>query len=457
MRLLLVFFLICTLCITSCRKSNVISTDKDIRLSFSSDTVLFDTVFTSVGSTNKRIKVYNTHPQAVSISNIRLSGGNTSNFSLIINGKTTNQESNLKIDGKDSISIFIKVLINPNNQSLPFIVQDSILFSTNGNAQSVQLVAYGQNAVFINDQLITSNTNWTNKLPYIIYKSVTIAPEVTLNIQPGAKVLFHNHAAMRVRGSLNVQGIPTKQVLFSGDRMESFYTEEPGQWNGIYFYNSSSRSSIQHATIKNAIIGITADSLTKDGSPKLLLNNTLIKNMSITAFVGYGASFTAFNNLFYNCGQYLLYGIGGGLYNLKHNTFAGYNNAFSRTNPSLFFSDTGISRPAPNLKINLTNNIIWGLQAEELLIEKKGFGNIEVDVSNNLIRTALQTYAGNGNLLNIDPLFSNPGKYEFRLSAPSLAIKKGLNLSEDPYFPLFLSKDFNDVVRTLPATLGCFQ
>jgi len=457
MRLSLCLMLICMIALAACRKSEGISTDKNARLSFSTDTVLFDTVFTAIGSTNKRIKIYNLQHKAINISNIQLAGGNTSNFSLIINGQSLNEKSNLKIDAGDSISIFIKVLINPNTQSLPFIVQDSILFSTNGNPQSVQLVAYGQNAVFVNEQLISTNTNWTSKLPYIIYKSVTVAPNTTLRIQAGTRVLFHNQAGMRIRGSLQVEGNADQQVLFAGDRMENFYAEEPGQWNGIHLYPSSQASSIQYAMIKNAIIGIRADSLSANGSPKLLLNNTALKNMSITAIAGYATRLHAFNNLFYNCGQYLFYGVGGGSYNLKQNTFAGYNYSFSRKTPAVYLSDTGPGLVLGNLKTELLNNIIWGTQTEELLIEQKGLGTAESTVKNNLIRTALQTHAGNGNLLNTDPMFGNSSRYEFSLAPASPAHKKGADLSNDPYFQLFLNKDFEGGLRTFPSTLGCFQ
>ena len=441
----------------ACRKPDEISTDQNIRLSFSNDTVLFDTVFTAVGSINKRIRVYNPHAQAIRISDIRLSGGQSSNFSLIINGEAVNQKSQLKLDGMDSISIFIKVLINPNNLSLPFIVQDSILFNTNGNLQSVQLLAYGQNAVFVNDQLISSNTNWNSELPYIIYKSVTIAPEVSLRIQEGTRILFHHQARMRIRGSLRVEGSAAKPVLFAGDRMENFYADEAGQWNGLHFYSSSRNSSLQYATIKNAVIGITADSLSTDGTAKVMLNNLQIKNMSIAALAGYGTRIIAFNNLFYNCGQYLIYGVGGGSYNLKQNTFAGYNPGFNRKNPALYLTNklsTGLSRP---LYTEIVNNIIWGSQIEEFMLEQQGNTSMNATIKNNLIKTTMLAYTGNNNLLNMDPIFAQPTKFDFSLSANSPAYLKGADLSADPYFNRYLNKDLNGNIRSSSATIGCFE
>lgn len=457
MRIFLTLISLIIIAFTGCRKSDEITSDKDVTLVFSADTVLFDTVFTAVGSTNKRIKIYNVHHKGINISNIRLSGGNYSPFSLIINGQSVNQRDNIEIGGKDSINIFIRVSINPNNQSQPFIVQDSILFNTNGNEQKVQLIAYGQNAIFINGQVVNSNTTWTSTLPYVIYKSVTIAPDVTLNIQAGAKVLFHKGASMLVRGTLNMQGKVTQPILFAGDRMESNYTDEPGQWTGIHFYSSSINSKIHNSTIKNAIIGITADSLSKNGGPKILLSNSVVKNMSIAAVAGYGTAVTAFNNLFFNCGQYLIYGVSGGSYNIKQNTFGGYNPSVFRTTPSVYLSDLGKNSLSGNLKAVFVNNIIWGSLTEEFLIDKKTTGVIDSDIRNNIIRTSLQTYSGNDNLLNTDPGFISPVRYEFGLLNNSAALKKGADLTADTYFNLYLNKDLNGLLRNQPATLGCYE
>lgn len=206
MRLIVSFLAVCILALSACRKNDEITTSKNASLSFSIDTLLFDTVFTAVGSVNKRIKVYNDNQKAVNISNIKLGGGTNSFFSLIINGVATNEKSNIQIGAKDSISIYVKATINPSSMNQPFIVEDSLLFNTNGNAQSVALIAYGQNAVFVNSETISANTTWAADVPYIVNKSVTVAEGVTLNISAGTKVYFHGSSVMNVRGSLRVNG-----------------------------------------------------------------------------------------------------------------------------------------------------------------------------------------------------------------------------------------------------------
>ena len=67
-------FLLTTLIllIFSCKKP--ISYSKS-HLTFSTDTVLFDTIFTTLGSTTKRFKVYNPANLPINIEEIELMGG----------------------------------------------------------------------------------------------------------------------------------------------------------------------------------------------------------------------------------------------------------------------------------------------------------------------------------------------------------------------------------------------
>lgn len=66
----------------SCRKDDF-TTDSGAKLSFSTDTLLFDTVFTTMSSTTKRIKVYNKNSDNIIISDIRLKMVPTLNLELM--------------------------------------------------------------------------------------------------------------------------------------------------------------------------------------------------------------------------------------------------------------------------------------------------------------------------------------------------------------------------------------
>jgi HD superfamily phosphohydrolase YqeK len=454
----LLFCIILIGLLTACNKDEDLTFDPNAKLNFSSDSVLFDTVFTSVGSSSRRLKIHNPNLKAINIETIRLSGGNASAFSLNINGLAAPEANNLKINGNDSINVFVKVNINPTAQNLPFIVEDSVLFYFNGKKQSIPLVAYGQNAIFIKDNTITTNTTWNSRLPYLIYKSVTVAKDVNLTLEPGTRILFHGNSTMSIEGTLTAKGNKTDSILFASDRLEKLYNDESGQWNGIHFYPDSKNSQLNYAVVKNAIAGITVDSLSINSNPKLLLTNSVVKNMEVVGLLGYQTEITAFNNLFFNCGQYLLYGAGGGTYNLKQNTFAGYNINFARKTAAVYLSDYISSTQSSNLSVDLCNNIIWGNLTEEFLIDKKSAATtVTTAIKNNLIKTMLNTYNNNGNILNVDPSFIKSEKGNFRLNKLSAASNKGFNLSGDPYFSTFIFKDLDNKVRLFPSELGCYE
>lgn len=439
-----------------CQKDERITSDPNAKLNFSKDSIVFDTIFTSLGSTVKQVKILNRNPSAVNVSEITLAGGNLSAFSININGENAVNHKNITINAHDSINIFIKATIKPDSKTLPFIVQDSILLTTNGNKQAIRLIAYGQNAVFINASVIDKNTTWTADLPYIIDGVVTVTASSMLSILPGARLYFRKDASLNIDGRLNAIGQFDNPILFCSDRLDEVYLNEPGQWKGIYFRQLGT-GIIKYATIKNALVGLTSDSLSGNANTKLILANSIIKNMQVAGYVGYHSELVALNNLFYNCGKYLVYGVGGGNYNLKQNTFAGYNLNFPRKTASVSFSDYQSAGTTNALSLNLTNNIIWGSLINEFEIERKTNAVLQSNLFNNLIKTVNTSYANNGNILNLDPGFISPGLENFELLATSPAIKKGLNLSSDVFFSNYLNRDLKNTLRAFPSSMGCYE
>ena len=460
MRLALLLNLLFLVIITSCHKEPNYNLNKTQILTFSTDTVLFDTVFTTIGSTSKRLKVYNPTNKPVRISEIKLNGGKSSAYQLNINGQYIDQSHDLELSARDSLTIFVKVNINPTNNSLPFIVSDSLSFVTNGYKQTVNLLAYGQNAVFFNEKVISHDTIWDNKLPFVIYNSVIVNENVKLVIKQGTRIYFHKDSKFLISGSLNIEGIKTDTVSFSSDRLETIYEDEPGQWSGIHFLKTSKDNRIEYATIKNAAIGIQVDSASSNHNPKLILSNSIIKYMAIAGIVLYNSNAHIFNSLFYNCGKHLLYGALGGNYIIKQNTFAAYNFHTSHQTPAVYLSDNlavNNSTKTALLNVNLVNNIITGNLAEELVLDKKGGAEIILNLQNNLLKTKNTTFNINGNLINLDPLFTNSKDGNFKLIKTSPAANKGVNLSADDYYQRYLSKDIKGNIRVFPSELGCYE
>ena len=126
----------------SCRKWDKLDTSPGITLSFSTDTVFFDTVFPTVGSVTQKLVVNNHHDNKIIVSSVRLAGGNASSYRINIDGIPAISASDVEIPGHDSIFVFVRVTIDPHNESTPYVVSDSIEFTTNGTLQRVKPVSY---------------------------------------------------------------------------------------------------------------------------------------------------------------------------------------------------------------------------------------------------------------------------------------------------------------------------
>ena len=238
---------------SSCKKEDLL-TDSNATLNFSDDTVMFDTVFATIGSATKNLRVYNPYDQPIKISNIRLAGGSTSYYRMNVNGLPGTSFNDIELRAGDSLWIFVEVTVDPNTQLLPYIIQDSIVFETNGNRQDVDLVSWGQNAHFIvADQVLNlkddqgktvgqikyaiidtidnHTTVWDNQLPYVVYGGYAVVDSsTTLEITQGTQIHFSNNAGLWVYkgGKLKVTGTAQNQVVCQGLRRERPITVKAG-------------------------------------------------------------------------------------------------------------------------------------------------------------------------------------------------------------------------------------
>src|ERR1700733_13881394 len=125
----------------SCRKDSFI-TAKDARISFSSNPPFFDPVFSSAGSVTELVKIVNTNNQKIRLTTVKLMGGSHSSFHINIDGAAGPEQDNLELAAGDSLYIFVAVQITPGGANLPFVIEDSIQISFNGNQRYIQLQAW---------------------------------------------------------------------------------------------------------------------------------------------------------------------------------------------------------------------------------------------------------------------------------------------------------------------------
>jgi hypothetical protein len=291
----------------------------------------------------------------------------------------------------------------------------------------------------------------------VIYDSILVPKGCTLTIDAGARIHSHVKSSILVLGTLIVNGTADNPVVFEGDRLDPDYRNITGQWAGIHLLTGSTDNVITHAIIKNGIIGIRVDSASANQNPNLLLRNTIIKNMSSVGLLSFSANITAINNAVVNCGQFTFYGRFGGEYKFYHNTFAAYNIGFNRQNEQFLLDNSPLRDQNDNisavfpLSVVMINNIVYGSQEEELIInnDPKG-GAVSLTMQNNLFRTQLTELNTAGNILNEDPLFENVSEDNFKLKEGSPVKGKGIFIN--------VSSDLLEKPRNVSApTIGAFE
>ena len=414
---ILFFIVAVSLSMVSCKKNNLLSKKN---LSFSVDTLVFDTVFTTIGSTTKQFKIYNKESKTVQIDEIELVGGESSPFRMNVDGLMGTKMTNIKLEGKDSLFVFVEVTLDINSQSLPLIIEDSIRFRTNGKDQYVKLAVWGQDAYFHYKDL--NEGTWPNDKPHVIYGYAAVDSAKTLNIQAGTQVHLHKNAIFYVyKSTLNVQGTIGNEVVFQGDRLEQDYQDISGQYYGIYFQEARP-STIDYAIIKNGTSGVHlfSEDPTNTGYT-LTMTNTIIQNQArYGVFIYSGAKVKAENCIISKNGTHALLVLEGGDFNFNHCDLLGYG---ASPNPAVGISNffTNYQTATTNVgSINegvLYNCVVSGSLATEMAIDTIQLAGVTLnfDFKNCLIKSeTIQTDSFYQSIIwNNNPLFTDPSIYDF--------------------------------------------
>jgi hypothetical protein len=424
----------------SCKKNNLLSKKN---LTFSTDTLVFDTVFTTVGSTTKQFKIYNKESKTVQIDQIELMGGQNSPFRMNVDGNMGTSLSNLRIEGKDSLFVFVEVTLQVNNQNLPLIVEDSIRFRTNGVDQYVKLAVWGQDAYFhySNFQAGILDLNegiWPNDKPHVIYGAAIVDSAKTLTIPEDTKVYLHKNSIFYVyKSKLNITGTKDKPVVFQGDRLEQDYQDVSGQYYGIYFQEALP-STIDYAIIKNGTSGVHLFSEDPANSGyTLTMTNTIIQNQArYGVFIYSGAKVKAENCIISKNGTHALLVLEGGDFNFNQCNLLGFG---ASQNPAVGISNyfTNYQTATTNVgSINegvIYNCILSGNLATELAIDTIQMSGVTLnfDFKNCLIKSeTIQTDAFYQSIFwNNNPLFTDPTIYDFTFSPNSILNGNGFTTS----------------------------
>ena len=349
-----------------CNDMNNYSVSPNHHLSFSTDTLSFDTVFTTIGSTTRHFMIYNENDEALKIDKILLANGKRSGFRINVDGRKGDNFSDIPIWKKDSLYVTVEVTVNPNDENSPFVIQDSIVFITNGTVQSVHLEAYGQNAYILRGgTTFDRNTTLTAERPYLIYDSVIISEGVTVNAEKGTSFYMHKNSKWLIEGTLKTNGTQDEPVILRGDRLTNLsttisYDKIASQWNGLFFGPSSFDNELNYTIIRNGISGLTFEESTPERK-KADIRNSQITNMGRNVLLAINSHIEASNTEFSNASNHLVM-LSGGKYQFTHCTMANYmppimiSHSSTRLTPCLTLVDT----VSPLLQAYFDNCIIDG-------------------------------------------------------------------------------------------------
>lgn len=316
--------------IVACQKE-MVSDDPTLALKFSHDTVLFDTVFTTMGSSTKQIMVYNPNKNAIQIDQVSMREGKY--FKINLDGENNlDQLRDITVRGGDSLFLFIRTYIDPLNENSPVFIEDDIAFGVNGHVQKINLQAYGQDVEKIRipgDSLIMT-LSLTSQKPYLLYDTLNVG---NLTIEAGTTIYMHTGAGVYVYGSMKAQGTKEKPIVFRGDRTDRLFDSVPyrmasGQWDGIYLLHAQGMMpptyTLDYVDILSGSVGLYVYSeSTGLILPKLTMKNSRIHNHSIYGLVVQNVDAEVVNCEISNCASYCVY-LAGGKHQFVHNTIAAY-------------------------------------------------------------------------------------------------------------------------------------
>ncbi len=451
-------------------------------ISFSVDTLRFDTVFTTIGSATREIKVYNRGQQGIIINSVKM-GKSNSKFRLNVDGVSTNLAENINVGAGDSLYIFIEVTVDPDEplSVSPFVITDELLLTTSDGSAKVVIEAWGQNANYFpsknaKGQLLRLTCNnqtvvWDDPKPYVVYGllfidscGLIIAPGTHVHVHGGLGILdnqvFNDGGLIFMEGGyLDVVGTLEEPVVFQGDRLESQFDGVSGQWSGIRFLSNSSKNIITHTIIENSIVGIRVDS-----AAQFEMSSSIIRNTSNAGLIGINSSIRAENSLIYNNAAQSIILTSGGNYEFNYMTIGNYGNSEPAVLLDNFdcLDEDCVETAIRPIKVSINNSIISGNNPDELVMTDITNGEnaevFDIAINHSLIKVEetktefeISTFCENCLELDNQPLFSDVERDNYQLDSLSIALDHGIPIENLIFDILGFTRD------QISPDLGCYE
>ena len=275
-RRLLFFLFIISALLTACTDNDSFGTSRGDRLTFTADTVQFDTLFSTVPSATKTFWIHNESSDGIRIRSARLERGTQSGYRVNVDGTYLDPVgTDFEIRKGDSLRVFVEVTTHEVHSTNPQLIEDNLLLTLeSGVEQRVNLRAFSWDALKVSDLYIHRDTLIDSRVPIIFYgKGVEVDNGVTLTIR-NTELYFHDGAGILVKGQ-----ILADSCIFRGDRLDRMFNYLPydrvgGQWQGITITSSAQANVLTNCEIRNAVDALICD------STDVTLINTIIHNSS---------------------------------------------------------------------------------------------------------------------------------------------------------------------------------
>ena len=356
-------------CFFSCKDDyEDYSTSSNHILSFSTDTLSLDTLLSTVGSSTRKFMIYNKNKKPLLISSIHLSKEN--GFRINVDGQSGYDFSNIHIGAEDSLYVFVEATLAEASANTPVYIKDEIIFITNNVQQKVILEASVQNVTILKAPVFENSTTLSNERPYLIYDSLVVAENVTLEIPEGTIFYMMAKTGFKVYGTVKAIGTLEHPIIFRGSRTDYLlgisYDLVPGQWDGLWFAASSTGNEFEYVHIRNGMYAINLESSNPD-IQKLSIKNSVLTNANGHLLYAENCNIIAENSEFSNASGALAY-LTGGQYNFAQCTFANYLPSWvgiTTTGNTIILSNYTLDNEgnpvaAPLYSANFQNSIVYG-------------------------------------------------------------------------------------------------
>jgi len=420
----------------------------------STDTISVDTVYNHSKSETYVLKLYNPDDKDLLIPKISLAKGNTSYFSINVDGQAGSEFLNVPIRKNDSLFVFIE--IDAKEAPLNPLYEDAILIESNQHQQQVRLLSWIEKAQIHTGNATISSANWNSNEAQVIEGNLKVTGNLTVN--PGSKIYFKRGASLTIdnNATFNVNGTLGNEVKFRSTRHDTKYDSLPNQWNKINL-KPNSISTINYAKIIGAETGLEVK------EAQLTINNSYVVNNQSYGILANNSKINGYNLIVNNANLAAFAVENGGEYAFYHSTFANYFNMIGTAGPaySLYLSNYK-ENSANALRQAIFQNCIFFNQRtpNAISLDKRDGAAFNYMFDTNLFKNVntaelnVLTAPGFTNSIVGDPLFKNGDYTANKLSvgenSPALNAAK---LSVAQQYPL----DYYGIPRGTTPTLGAIQ